>query len=393
MLKKRRKRGSRPTIHLVALLAVLAVPAVSWALPQHTTAKPPGMGGGGGGEPRAAEPYGPPAPEPVRAPLISPPRVEAPKPAAVTPAQPASGASAGAPTAVTTSSPGATSQAGATSSAAAAATGEQGADAVEKIMAEGAAVAATLHGAIAVHDWEAARREQVALRDVLARMREPDLGAPTLAARVARLQAITPQVEGAITRRDTLRANDAAYRLVYGMVDAITAQAATRGGGGGAPAPAVPAVIPPPVEHLRQGYPEVMKAHAALLSGEPAEAKAHLDGVREHLQAALKGKPGAVFARRLDNLNKARWRVVAALGDQAKAQRLSIALTRAYAEAVHAVGQYATIGGGGGTPAAPRGLTGVRAQGAPSRSLRAILRPQRDRTRGTDAIPYDKRGV
>ncbi len=425
MMMKRRQRGSRSTIHLVALLAVLAVPAVSWALPQNTTAKPPGMAGGGGGDPTAAEPYGPPvpptraadpaapdtepaaqpravtappaaptsrpaapatrpvapaapraaaepAPEPMRAPLISPPRIEAPRPAAVAPATPASGANVGASVPTTAA---------------------KAEESVEKLMAEGAATAAALHGAIAVRDWEAAQRENLALRDVLARMREPDLRAPALAERVARLQRLTPLVSGAIARRDAFRANDTAYRLVYGLVDAITLQAATRGGGGGAPAPAAPVVVPPPVDHLRQGYPEVMKAHAALLRGEPTEAKAHLDAVREQLQAALKAKPGAIFARRLDGLNKARWRVVAALGDPARSQRLSIALTRAYAEAVHAVGQYATIGGGGGATARPRSITGIPARTTPTRSLRAIQRPARERNRGADAVPYDKRGT
>ena len=409
MSLKRRQRGQRPIIHVIAFLAVLAVPAVSWALPQHTTSRPPGMAAGGGGGAAAGSPASPvrsaapstqPAvppraatqPQPPAQPqAAAPPQPAGPaQPQPAAPARPAAAPALAPPRAAATTRPAAQAPAPASVPAAGAAPAGQGDDPVAKILAEGAATAALLHGAIAVRDWEAARREHIALQDVLARMREPDLRAPALSARVLQLQLLTPLVDGAITRQDMLRANDAAYRLVYGLVDAITAQPAPRGGGGGAQAQQAPAAtVPPAVDHLRQGYPEVMQAHAALLRGEPTEARLHLDAVREHLQTALKAQPGAVFGRRLDDLNKRRWRVVAALGNPARARQLSVALTRAYAEAVHAVGQYASTGGGGGTTTTPAAAS--RAAARAPRAQRATQRPAKERLGGADAVPYDKR--
>ena len=275
--------------------------------------------------------------------------------------------------------------------AATAAAATTAARSISALIEEAAASAAALHATIAVQDWALAGPQAIAVRDALARLAEPGLRAPALREEAARLQRLTPLLEQAIARRDAYRANDAAYRTVYGLLDAITDQASARptgGGGGAAAAPVTPASapdVPPAVAELRAGYPAAMRAHAALLRGEPARAKAQLDAVRDHLQAALQRQPGAVFGKRLDNLNKARWRVVAALADPLRAQRMSVQLTRAYAEAVHAVGLAATQ-----QTAAQSGGGGGRATLAPAR-LRAIQRPSREQTRGSEGIPYRKR--
>lgn len=486
-MRKRMKQGS--AIPLVALLALLAVPAVSWAMPQRPVSEPPGMAppgmarGGGGGvvtsapapaasaiaAPAATDPYGPPleretspvdpfqpaarfgaglvqpgyaepAPVPAGRTGLEPegkpavgvapvtnPVVQAPAPVAQAPAAKPAVKAVAKPTAPGTRTATTTARAAAIEVPAAlrvpapqaaeapaplrvpaaaapeppsavsttAATPAVAPTGVSVLMEDATSAAATLHATIAVQDWALARTQAVTVRDQLARLAEPDLRSPGLRDRIVRLQKLGPAIDLAITRRDAFRANDAAYRTVYGLLDAITFQAAASrpaGGGGGmsAPAPLTPAAapdVPPAVAELRAGYPAAMKAHAALLRGEPEAAKAQLDAVREHLQTALKLQPGAVFGRRLDDLNKRRWRVIAALANPTRSQRMSVQLTRAYAEAVHAVGQVASAG----TVAAPGGGGGTARSTITPARLRAIQRPNRERTRGDVAMPYDKR--
>lgn len=198
--------------------------------------------------------------------------------------------------------------------------------------------AANLHGAIALRDWAAAAESAQALRRTLGEWIDDSPEALPMRGQLLNQLAAVPRLEQSIQNRQLRNANEEAYSLMQALLALGELTPGTTGGGGGSVA-----VSPggKAEQQLRQGYRAVMLAHASLLKGDTRSAQAQLEQVRRALNAALEAKPGAVFTKRLEDLNQRRWRVLANIDNLNEARRHSRELARAYARAIHAVGNYA----------------------------------------------------
>ncbi|MEB3285597.1 MAG: hypothetical protein VKN33_09955 [Candidatus Sericytochromatia bacterium] len=197
--------------------------------------------------------------------------------------------------------------------------------------------AATLHGAIALEDWGIAVEAAQGLRRTLGEWVDTAPETLPIRGRLLKEMVRVPQVEQSIQRRELRKANEDAFSLMTNLLALGELAPGPLGGGGGTGGSTAGRAE----DHLRQGYRAVMMAHAALLRGDARAAQTQLESVRRFLNAALAARPGKIFARRLEDLNQTRWRVVANVGNLSEARKHSKELALAYARAIHAVGNYA----------------------------------------------------
>jgi hypothetical protein len=197
--------------------------------------------------------------------------------------------------------------------------------------------AADLHGAIALQDWSGAAESAQALRQTLGQWIDGSPDSLPLRGQLLAQLASVPRVEQSIQNRQLRPANEEAYSLMQALLALGDIAPGTTGGGGGLAS----SVTGQAEQHLRKGYRAVVLSHAALVRGDIGTAQSQLELVRQALQSALGSKPGAVFTKRLEELNQRRWRVIASLQNVSEARQRSRELTAAYARAIHAVGNYA----------------------------------------------------
>ncbi|MEB3328596.1 MAG: hypothetical protein VKQ33_05130 [Candidatus Sericytochromatia bacterium] len=193
--------------------------------------------------------------------------------------------------------------------------------------------AARLHGAVALGAWPRATQELAGLDPLLTAWLAQAPRTGPLRAELYAARGRLPALEAAVVERRQAAANQAAHQLLLGLL-AIAEGRSRGGGGGGSPPAAAPAVV-----HLERGYTPAVAAHLALLESLPVtEVRPQLDTVRAALAAARAARPGQALATRLADLDRRRWRVVAALGTPARARTVSHELVVAYAEAMRVVG-------------------------------------------------------
>ena len=161
----------------------------------------------------------------------------------------------------------------------------------------------------------------------------------------------------------------------------------TGGGGGGGPAPEVPVAS---WQHLRLASQAAAQAQLALMNNDARAAKLHLDMVREQLKGATATTHNRPLLKPIADLDKRRWRTVAALATPQRAFANSTLLSRGLVRTLHLVGRYyaaipvsttANVGGGGGGGGAvlKPSVSNTRIHQRPQ----AVVAP--------DGVPYDKR--
>jgi hypothetical protein len=192
--------------------------------------------------------------------------------------------------------------------------------------------AARLHGAVALGAWPRASEELAKLDPLLTAWLAQAPRSGPLRAELYAARGRIPALEAAVADRRQAAANQAAHQLVLGLLAIEEGRARGGGGGGSAPGPAAALV------HLERGYAPAVAAHVALLGNRPAEVRPQLDTVRTALAAARNARPGQALASRLADLDRRRWRVVAALDTPTRARAASHELVLAYAAAMRAVG-------------------------------------------------------